>query len=62
VACRRLVIVHPILKGWLSAALIRTYLKNKISVQGKARNGEKAEHTRVVCEHFEPFINTAMGT
>ncbi len=26
--------------------LIRTYLKNKISVQGKARNGEKAEHTR----------------
>ncbi len=24
---------------------IRTYLKNKISVQGKARNGEKAEHT-----------------
>ena len=24
----------------------RTYLKNKISVQGKARNGEKAEHTR----------------
>ena len=26
--------------------LTRTYLKNKISVQGKARNGEKAEHTR----------------
>jgi hypothetical protein len=24
----------------------RTYLKNKISVQGKAQNGEKAEHTR----------------
>ena len=24
----------------------RTYLKNKIRVQGKARNGEKAEHTR----------------
>ncbi len=24
----------------------RTYLKNKISVQGKARDGEKAEHTR----------------
>jgi hypothetical protein len=24
----------------------RTYLKNKISVQGKARKGEKAEHTR----------------
>ncbi len=23
----------------------RTYLKNKISIQGKARNGEKAEHT-----------------
>ena len=23
-----------------------TYLKNKISVHGKARNGEKAEHTR----------------
>jgi len=26
--------------------LLRTYLKNKISIQGKARNGEKAEHTR----------------
>jgi ribosomal protein L40E len=39
---------------------IRTYLKNKISVQGKARNGEKAEHTRR-CEHFELFRNTAMG-
>jgi hypothetical protein len=26
--------------------IIRTYLKNKISIQGKARNGEKAEHTR----------------
>jgi hypothetical protein len=26
--------------------MTRTYLKNKISVQGKARNGEKAEHTR----------------
>jgi len=25
---------------------IRTYLKNKIGVQGKAQNGEKAEHTR----------------
>jgi len=25
---------------------IRTYLKNKIRVQGKSRNGEKAEHTR----------------
>jgi hypothetical protein len=25
---------------------IRTYFKNKIRVQGKARNGEKAEHTR----------------
>jgi len=25
---------------------IRTYLKIKIRVQGKARNGEKAEHTR----------------
>jgi len=24
----------------------RTYLKNKIRVQGKARSGEKAEHTR----------------
>jgi hypothetical protein len=24
----------------------RTYLKNKIGVQGKARKGEKAEHTR----------------
>lgn len=24
----------------------RTYLKNKINVQGKARNGEKAEPTR----------------
>jgi hypothetical protein len=24
----------------------RTYLKDKIRVQGKARNGEKAEHTR----------------
>jgi hypothetical protein len=24
---------------------IRTYLKNKISVQGKARKGEKADHT-----------------
>jgi hypothetical protein len=26
--------------------LIRTYLKNKVRVQGKAGNGEKAEHTR----------------
>ena len=26
--------------------IYRTYLKNKIRVQGKARNGEKAEHTR----------------
>jgi hypothetical protein len=24
----------------------RTYLKKKIRVQGKARDGEKAEHTR----------------
>jgi hypothetical protein len=24
----------------------RTYLKNRIRVQGKARSGEKAEHTR----------------
>jgi len=24
----------------------RTYLRNKIRAQGKARNGEKAEHTR----------------
>jgi hypothetical protein len=30
----------------LKYIIIRTYLKNKISVQGKARNGEKAEHTR----------------
>jgi hypothetical protein len=41
--------------------ITRTYLKNKISVQGKARNGEKAEHTRSMW-HFEPFRNTAMGT
>ena len=27
------------------SSISRTYLKNKISVQGKARNGEKAEHT-----------------
>ena len=27
----------------LNRNLIRTYLKNKIGVQGKARNGEKAE-------------------
>jgi hypothetical protein len=40
---------------------IRTYLKNEVRVQGKARNSEKAEHT-IVCEHFEPFRNTAMGT
>ncbi len=26
--------------------IYRTHLKNKIRVQGKARNGEKAEHTR----------------
>ncbi len=26
--------------------MTRTYLKNKISVRGKAQNGEKAEHTR----------------
>jgi hypothetical protein len=26
--------------------LPRTYLKKKIRVQGKARNGKKAEHTR----------------
>jgi hypothetical protein len=25
---------------------IRTYLKKKIRAQGKARDGEKAEHTR----------------
>jgi hypothetical protein len=24
---------------------IRTYLKNKVRVQGKARNGKKVEHT-----------------
>jgi hypothetical protein len=29
-----------------SESFVRTYLKNKIRVQGKARNGEKAEHTR----------------
>ncbi len=28
------------------SSISRTYLKNKIGVQGKARNGEKAEHTR----------------
>jgi hypothetical protein len=32
-----------------------------IRVQGKARGGEKAQHTRVVCEHFEPSRNAAMG-
>ncbi|MEE8480187.1 MAG: hypothetical protein V3T59_02980, partial [Desulfobacterales bacterium] len=26
----------------------RTHLKNKIRVQGKARNAEKAEHTRSI--------------
>ena len=32
-----------------------------IRVQGKARDGEKAEHTVRVCEHFEPIRNTALG-
>jgi hypothetical protein len=35
-----------IAKSGCSWYYIRTYPKNKISVQGKARNGEKAEHTR----------------
>jgi hypothetical protein len=26
--------------------MTRTYLKNKVRVQGKARSGEEAEHTR----------------
>jgi len=31
-----------------------------ISVHGKARLGEKAQHTTNVCEHFEPIRNAAM--
>jgi hypothetical protein len=43
-------------------SLPRNYLKNKVRVQGKARSGEKADHTRVACEHFEPFRKASMGT
>jgi len=41
--------------------IIRTCLKNKVRVQGKAWIGEKAEYTRS-CEHFEPFHNAAIDT
>jgi hypothetical protein len=47
--------------GVKPVGFLRTYLKNKIRVQGKARRGKKAEHTRSI-EHFEPFRNAAMGT
>jgi hypothetical protein len=40
----------------------RTYLKNKVRVQAKARSGEKAGAYTVVCAHFEPSRNAAMGT
>jgi hypothetical protein len=42
----------------------RTYLKNKIRVQGKARSGEKAESRckRDELKDFEPLRNAAMGT
>jgi len=32
----------------------------RIRVQGKERIGEKAEHTRIECEHFEAGCNAAM--
>jgi hypothetical protein len=35
--------------------------KFRIRFEGKAQGGEKAEHTRAVCEHFEPTCNTAIG-
>ena len=35
--------------------------KIKVRVQGKAWNGEEAEHTRSMRD-FEPFHNAAMGT
>jgi hypothetical protein len=40
--------------------LNRTHLKMWISVQGKARGGSKAEHTRQ-CVHFEPHRKAARG-
>jgi len=46
--CKLIAMYEPFIKQGLTSNLdiIRTYLKIKIKVQGKARNGEKAEHTR----------------
>ena len=35
--------------------------KPHIMFEGKARDGEKAQAYTLVCEHFEPTRNTAIG-
>ncbi len=40
--------------------ILEAISKRWIRVQGKAWGGEKAQHTTVVCEHFEPTRNAAM--
>jgi len=41
--------------------LLRTYLNNKIEFRAR-RERVKKRSIQVVCEHFEPFRNAAMGT
>jgi hypothetical protein len=45
----------------LNPSRLEPIAKMWIRVQGKARFGEKAQHT-LVCEHFEPNRSAAMGT
>jgi hypothetical protein len=59
-------------QGVFVDGVTRTYLKNKVRVQGKARSGapsprlwrdkQKNAAYTAVCKHFEPFRKAAMGT
>jgi hypothetical protein len=46
----------------LGAELSRTYLKNVTKGSGQGAGRIKSGAYAVVCEHFEPLRNAAMGT
>jgi hypothetical protein len=47
-------------KSYKTGPGLEAVSKTRITPQGKARDGEKAEHTRERV-NFEPATNTAMG-
>jgi hypothetical protein len=61
-----LFIVGYIFHGLSSSSFCHNFLemvsKPQIASKDKARFYEKAQHTRVVCEHFEEIRNAAFGS